>query len=338
MIPGKEKGAPRHTGKAVVISSRKGIALLLVLWVLTLMMVIVLSFSFMARTETHSILSFREGIENKFLAEGGIERGIMEIFYKKTYGTQEVALEGLEAWKTDGTEYSDQIGDGYYSVMVMDESGKIAINTLTDLSGIIFKNLLLNSGVKDETADTIVDSLLDWKDPSGGEMHRLHGAGNDYYMSLPNPYQVKNANFDTVEELLLVKGMTPEILYGNGEQRGIIDFITVHSKTAAINFTVAPREVLMAIPGVTPEIADQIISIRESNPKDLAGISALFANITPPFNSFVTAGGIGNTYTIDAVGYKDDEKSGYGIRATVTIDSNNKFTYVYYKSPATLKQ
>ncbi len=50
-------------------------------------------------------------------------------------------------------------------------------------------------------------------------------------MSLPNPYKAKNANFDTLEELLLVKGMTSEILYGNKEKKGIIDLLTIYSRT-----------------------------------------------------------------------------------------------------------
>ncbi|MDP2753256.1 MAG: DUF559 domain-containing protein, partial [Nitrospirota bacterium] len=66
----------RHDGEVNnTVASPKGIALLLVLWVLTILMVISLSFSFMARTETYSTLSFKEGIEKKFIAEAGIERG-----------------------------------------------------------------------------------------------------------------------------------------------------------------------------------------------------------------------------------------------------------------------
>ena len=56
-----------------------GIALLMVLWVLTIFSVIALTFSYMARTETLSTISFKENLEEKFLAEAGIERGGSEI-------------------------------------------------------------------------------------------------------------------------------------------------------------------------------------------------------------------------------------------------------------------
>src|SRR4030043_741794 len=249
-----EKDVTEYMKPFNAMSSQKGIALILVLWVLTILMVIVLSFSFMARTETYSTLSFKEGLEKKFLAEAGIERGIMEIFYRNMYKNQPLVLEGGEVWKTDGTSYKAQTGDGYYTVRIIDESGKVDINRV---SGVVLKNLLINSGVQEEEVDTIVDSIMDWKDPD--DLHRLHGAESDYYMSLPNPYKAKDANFDTLEELLLVKGMTPEILYGDGKKKGIINFLTINSKTSQININAAPKEVLTSIPGITPEFADTII-------------------------------------------------------------------------------
>ncbi len=318
---------PKRKRKA--IPSEKGIALLMVLWVLTILMVLVFSFSFMARTETYSTLSFRERAEEKFLAEAGIERGIMELFYRNVYKNQTIILEGREVWKIDGTSYKSQMGEREYSVSITDESGKIDINTITDATSDILRNLFKNLGVPEEEVNTIVDSILDWKDPD--DLYHLNGAESDYYMSLPNPYKAKNANFDTVEELLLVKGMTSEILYGNGEKKGVIDFLTVNSnlKMTKINVNAAPKEVLMAIPGITPEIADGIISYREHDNIKSAGDVGIPGESVP----YVTYGD-SNTFTIDAVGHKGSTKAGFDIRATVIIEGNNQYRYVYYKSPA----
>lgn len=314
------------------LSSEKGIALLMVLWVLTALMVIVLSFSFMTRTETHATLTFKEGIEKKFLAEAGIERGITEILYKR----QNPGSGESDVWKADGAPYSDQLGGGNYTVRIMDESGKIDINMLNDSSAIILKNLLINSGVKSEDADTIVDSILDWKD--GDDLHRLHGAESDYYRSLPNPYKAKDGDFDTVEELLMVKGMTPGILYGTEEKRGIIGFLTVNSRAGSINLNAAPRELLTALPGMTAEIADTIISLRAE--KEIQGLQDIQAALGESYKlmaSYISLGA-SNAFTIDSIGYKDSEKKGYRIRATVIIESNNKYRYVYYKSPMNVIQ
>ena len=311
-----------------------GIALLIVLWVLAILMVVVLSFSFMTRTETHATLSFKEGIEKKFIAEAGIERGIMEIFFANFFNANPnmIQEEGKEPWRTDGTGYSDKFGAGGYTVRITDESGKVDINMLNDASGIILKNLLMNvAGVNEETADTIVDSALDWKDKNVGT-HRLNGAGDEYYESLPNPYKVKHADFDTPEELMLVKGVTPEILYGTRDKKGIIDFLTVYSRSGSINVNAAPKEVLMAIPGITPEIADQIISSREvkkiTNPSEVGIPAQSF-----PFIYY----GSSSTFTIESVGSTGDEKTGYAIKAVVGgIEGGSKYKYLYYKAPVNM--
>jgi general secretion pathway protein K len=317
---------------ALLREDSRGIALIMVLWVLAVLMVIVLSFSYLSRTESLAAVSFRQGVEKKFLAEAGIEKAVMEIFYRRTNPNVQTDIEGVETWRVDGTPYTVKIGDDHYTVAITDESGKINLNTLNDTSVIILKNLLANMGVEGPQADTIADSILDWKDPD--DLVRLNGAESDYYMSLPNPYKAKNANFDTLEELSLVKGMTPAILYGDGTKKGIIDFLTMNSNSAQINVGAAPREVLMAIPGITPDVVDAIMNARE-NPVDYAAaMQGLTAVVTPPYNQFITQGMTGNVFSIESSGFKGDTKGGYTIKATVTIEGDNTFKYKYYKSPA----
>jgi general secretion pathway protein K len=313
------------------LSSEKGIALLLVLWTLTILMVIVLSFSFTIKAETSATLSFKEGVEKRFLAEAGIERGIMELFYRSINKGQTVILEGREVWNVDGTPYPGKAGGGSYTVAIYDESGKLNINKMNDSNAIIFKNLLKNIGVPEKDVDGITDSVLDWKDPNKG-MHRLNGAGDDYYSSLPNPYEPKHADFDTIEELLLVKGMTPEILYGGGEKKGIAALISVMpGSTPQININAAPKDLLLAVPDVTPEIADAIVSLRQA--KDITNIGEIPGINAQTMNLYLTTVG-GTTFSIEALGYKEDEKTGYAARAAVTIEGNSKFRYLSYKSPA----
>jgi general secretion pathway protein K len=322
MIKQSDKGKNKKATTA-----EKGIALLMTLWVLTIMMVLVLSFSYMTRTETYATLSFKEGTEKKLLAEAGIERGILELFYRNANKNQAITLPELEVWKIDDTSYKDKLEEGEYSVRIIDELGKIDINAMTDASSIVLRNLLKNLGVQEEEANTIVDSILDWKDADDA-LH-LSGAEDEYYMSLPNPYKAKNANFDTLEELLLVKGMTSEILYGSKEKGGIINLLTIYSNKIQININAAPKEVLMAIPGITSEIADSIISFREHD----AIKNAAEVGIPLESTKYVTLGD-SYTYTIDSAGIKGNAKTGFNIRATVKIEGGNNYRYLYYKSPA----
>lgn len=318
------------------IISQKGIALLIILWVLTILMVIALSFSSMTRTETYSTLSFKEGAEKKFIAEAGIERAIMELFYRIQNINMETILEGSEVWKIDGTSYNGQIGEGNYSVRITDESGKVDINIITDANSDILRNLFKNLGIPEDEVNIIVDSILDWKDAD--DLLHLNGAEDDYYMSLPNPYKPKNANFDTLEEMIMVKGITQEMLYGKGEQRGIIDFLTINSGRSQINLNAAPKEVLMAIPGMTPEIADAIINYRqEKEIKNMAEVQPILGENYSLMSRYISTAG-SNTFTIDSIGYKESGKAGFGIRAGVIIEGNNQYRYVYYKSPAIIRQ
>lgn len=314
------------------IERQKGIVLIIVLWVLTILMVIAMSFSVMTRTETHATLGFREGLDKKFLAEAGIERAIIELFYRNTYKNQEMLEEEKKVWEVHGKPYTLEMPNGQIILKIIDESGKIDINNLNDLSGIILKNLLINMGVPEQEALTIVDSILDWKDAD--DLRRLNGAEKDYYMSLPKPYKAKDSKFDTLEELLLVKGMTPDILFGSYDKNGIYDFITIYANTNTINLRSAPKEVLLAVPGLTPEIVDEIISKREG----LIATKALDVVIPQESEKFVNQQGSLNVFTIESRGYKAGEKSAYTIKTTVILEGNNKIKYLYYKSPANVRK
>jgi general secretion pathway protein K len=244
----------------------------------------------------------------------------------------------MEAWKPDGTAHTFDTGKGVYVVRIIDESGKISLNGLTDSSGIILKNLLINQGTSSENADIIVDSILDWKDPD--DLHRLSGAETDYYLSLAKPYKARDADFETLEELSLVRGITPEILYGTSNTKGIIPFLTIHGKTGKVNINVAPKEVLAALPGMDAAMVERIIEFRGSSEirgdaavKDFLGAS--YALMSPYANADPDASAL---FTVEATGYKDDAKKGHSIAATITFDRSNQFRYVYYKSPAEFVQ
>lgn len=296
---------------------------MMALWIMILLMVIAFSFTTLTRTETLSSVAYRQDTGRKFLAEAGIERGVMEIIFRNMHRNQSVILEGLEAWKTDGNPETVGIGAGEVTVRIMDEAGKVDINRTPE---VILRNLLLNLAVTPEDADIIADSIMDWRDAD--DLHRLHGAENEYYMSLPIPYKSKNAAFETVEELLFVRGVTPAILYGDGTRKGIMDFLTVQSGSDRININAAPREVLLAV-GISPEHAEAVI--RDRKVRSLVNVQE--AGLPAEFAQCCTTGD-GSAFVIEAVGHGPGEKKGYAVRATVTLDDNKIYRYLSYRSPA----
>jgi len=326
------------TGSSIV-SSNRGIALLITLWLLVILSVMAFSFSSLVRTETYSTYAYKEGLENKYIAEAGIQRGIAEIFHRmaaKNNKTPDAAKALESAFQIDGTPYTEKIGEGYCKIKIMDDGGKINLNALSDQTGVFLSNLLVNAGMEKEKADAIVDAVLDWKDDD--EEARPRGAESEYYKSLPNPYKSKNRTFDSLEELALVKGVTPELLYGDSEHKGLIELLTIYSQAPQLNLDVAPREILISIPGMTPDVEDGILKARLKNDVEMIrNYQNKIGNKNQVIMPFLGVGE-SNIYTISAVGYKENEKKGYVIVATVMIEENNKYKYLYYKSPGYLVQ
>jgi general secretion pathway protein K len=308
----------------------------MVLWVIIILVVIAFSFSLLARSEAFSTLRFKQDVEGKFLAEAALERGIMEIFFRLTYKNQVQLEKEREIFKVDGRSYSGEMGKDRYTLRISDESGKININLMTDFSGIILNNLLVNLGVEKEKADVVVDSILDWKDDDN--LHRLHGAEDEYYLALSKPYKAKNKPLETIEELLLVRGVTRELLYGAEGKPGLVSFITIYGSTDKININAAPKEILMAVPGMTPEAAERIIEARDS--EEILAYSTILA-VTGD-NSLNVSRYLditeSNAYTIEGLGFPGERKRGYGIRATILLEGGSKVRFLYYRSPAEVRQ
>ncbi|MCX8070642.1 MAG: general secretion pathway protein GspK [Thermodesulfovibrionales bacterium] len=310
-----------------MIRHEKGIVLVLVLWILTILMVLSLSLSYAVKTELMGTFAYKEDAENKYLARAGIERAKMELVYKKIHRNPED-----EAWSDNGTIYDFELGRGNVSVRIVNETGKIDINYAQES---ILKKLFVNQGMTEEEADELVDCIMDWKDPD--DVRRLKGAEQEYYSSLKNPYKIKNANFENVDELLFVKGMTKQLLYGGDGKRGIIDILTVYSRMPTVNINSAPVEVLKAVPGISTEMANAIVERRKEKPlqstQDIADILAeSMAEATRYINFQQSV-----LYTIESEASKSG-KYPYGVRAVIAMQGNNQFTTYYYKEPARMRR
>jgi type II secretory pathway component PulK len=110
---------------------------------------------------------------------------------------------------------------GSYRFGVTDEAGRLNVNALIrlDPSGEVLYNALVKLPGMDET---LADRIVDWLD--GDTTPRSNGAEDETYGSMSPAYRAKNGPIDTLDELLLVHGMTPELLFGNDRNRnGVLD-------------------------------------------------------------------------------------------------------------------
>ena len=251
--------------------NNKGIALILVLLVILLLMVIVFEFSFAMKVEITATRNFKDETDCYFYAQSGFQQAVAEIIKGHVFRDEEETTGEVSPWRDDQRKIEMEIGHGKAEVMISNERGKYDINTVPED---LLRNLIATLGVEERERDIIVDSIMDWKDDDN--LHRINGAEDDYYESLSDPYHSKDGPFDTVEELLLVRGITPALLYGffvnpKGEekpfrQKGLVDLVTVYTRSFQVDANSAPQEVLMSIPGMTEEKADQIIEAREEKP------------------------------------------------------------------------
>ncbi len=247
-------------------SDKRGVALILVLWIMVILIAIAAEFTLSMRTELNITRNFMEEEESYQLALAGIEQAKLEIITAKEPFYAYMNEDGILVFGDDDINpvRRGKLENGMFSYKIIDEDRKLSINTASLPQ---LKYLIKNTGVDITDVDTIVDSIIDWRDTNN--LHMINGAEEDYYQSLENPYSCKDGPFDIIDELLLVKGVNREIFYGfqgEGEEKkyiGIAQFLTAWN-SMRININTASREVLEAVLGLTA--ADNIISQRETGP------------------------------------------------------------------------
>ncbi|MBF0321166.1 MAG: general secretion pathway protein GspK [Nitrospirae bacterium] len=302
-----------------MLENPRGFALLMVLWIMAILIALSLSFSYMSKIAFRSAESARDLIEAKFIAEAGINQAIIELLYKKKKPDDETA------WKANGQFMALESGNG--AVRILPETAKIDLNTADEK---LLRGLLKVLDIDTDTQDIIMDSILDWKDED--DLTRLHGAENEYYMGLKRPYKAKNANFETIDELLFVRGITREIFYGSDTQKGLREFVTVFSKSQKINVNTAPKEVLMSLPGMGEEEAKAIITHRDQNEiKTTDELKAIIPGSYQTAMNYIDLAE-GDVYTIDSVGILNKSNVAAGIKAVAGV-TNNEYKCYYYKTP-----
>lgn len=254
----------------------RGVALVVVMWIVVLITILVGTFSVLARTESMQSRFMFDATQARYAAEAGIHRAVLEM-----------RSPDLETrWVPDGREYMVQFGTAILEIAVIDESGKINLNAADEE---LLTNLFLSRGVDERQAYALADSILDWREDS--EFPREFGATENDYYAAGYPYGPKNAPFDTIDEVQQVMGMTYPLF------RAIEPAITIHgSRGANFNMAFAPLEALMAMPEMDREAAEQFIYEREMmHPADG---EPLFL----PDGTQVMARGGGVTYSIRSRG------------------------------------
>jgi len=217
--------AHRHT--SLPAPRGRGAALILVLWLIVLLTALIGGFALAARVEALQGRVLVRGLVASNAARAGLE-----------YSLTRVALPDARLqWKPDGSEHRWRFGDAVVDVRIVDENGKLDLNQAPHP---LIAALIQRHGVEPSEAGRIAGAIVDWRDPDlltqpGG------GAEDGDYDAAGRPYGAKDADFESVAELLQVLGMTPA-LYAKLEPD-----LTVYSGRAQPDPAYASAELLDAM-------------------------------------------------------------------------------------------
>jgi general secretion pathway protein K len=221
---------------------QRGVALIVVMWLLVLLAAIVGLFALNAHAEAVQASALRQRVELDHAAEAGIEAAAARL----------LAVDARRRPVPDGREQQLEFGNGIVvTIAITDESGKIDLNVADAL---LLQRLFEVMGVATEDATRLAGAVIDWRDPDG-LVNAAGGAEERDYRRAGRPYGPANRPFAQVSDLQRVLGMRHDLY------RRLRPYLTVYTGLAQPNVAFADRPVLQAM-GLAPPVVEQIISAR----------------------------------------------------------------------------
>ena len=286
--------APR-VGRFTACHSQRGIALVIVMISILVLSMLAAGFAYSMKVETKLARNANSEAELEWLGRSGVEYARWVLANSLLNPMQ--PYDSLDQpWATGSgwlgptnspiaeVENPFTLGHGTVSWKITDLESKFNINAPEPVLQQVLPQALNLMGVSPGEATPIVNSILDWIDPD--DQTHPEGAETQYYEGLNPPYAAKNGPLDDISELLLIKGVTPEIYYGGlltnyqpnfvSRQRspfgqsanaaptitaGLTNLFTPLSD-GKVNINTASAEVLQVLPGVDALIAEAIVEGR----------------------------------------------------------------------------
>jgi general secretion pathway protein K len=276
-----------------LMRNRRGVALLITLSVTTLLVVMTLEYNRRARYAVISASAARNDLTMTEMATAGVHVAMAILAKDKTQNDTDTPLDDWanpEKVAEVLREFPFEAGE--VALLITDELGKIQVNALVnypdsrqfnETQRTLWERFLqyyadrkeLKLELKDDSdPQAIINSLKDWLDSGDDDaITGLSGAETSYYQDKEPPYPSRNGPLTDLDELLLVKGITPELYYGTAQVPGIARYLTVHgmapgegtgfSFPGRINLTTAELPVLFAmLPAENRDLVEAIDELR----------------------------------------------------------------------------
>jgi general secretion pathway protein K len=217
---------PKPSNQTNLNHRQAGVALVIVIWILSLLTLMAGSFAMSMRRESSVSMAIIDSAKALAIAESGI--------ILAEYNLSQPDAE--QRWVADGSIYEMIRPNGVLRVRVFSESGKVDINASTET-----QLVAVVSAVTDDSWEQqrLVNAILDWRDADDDT--RTLGAERKQYQQARLAYEPSNNAFQSLEELQLVLGMN-EVIYNT-----LQPWLTIYSGEAEVNQDQAAPELLTVL-------------------------------------------------------------------------------------------
>jgi general secretion pathway protein K len=256
-------------------SGQRGSILILALWALSFLSVFVFLVAFQVRTKILVLSRLDKTSQLKWLAEAGVRKAKAVFDSNPAIKDAPFVPQQEETWFNNAGQFENiALGNGFFEVSydtydnfpkpssrgygLTDEARRININKADRF---ILKRLIFYVITGDDKqADDLAKAILDWRE--FGQTDIVGFFSDDYYENLEFPYTPKKKPFELLDELLLVKGVTPAVY------QKLKGFVTVYGN-GVVNINTASRPVLAAL-GLSLPLVEKILTARQG-PDGVAG-------------------------------------------------------------------
>jgi len=238
--------APPKPSREGSIRRRKGFALVTVIWGLSLITLLIMSFASAARLRLQTAYNISRAAQAGVLGDAAISMAILSLLSEQSRGASDVVHDGKPVFCV--------MRGVAVALAIEDESGKIDLNTATPE---ILKALFLGLGLQTSAAGALADAIVDFRAPSSGG---LAAQGDE--SKTGRPFPAKHARFDTTLELDQVAGVDPALF------SKINRLTTIYSLRPGINARAAPPALFAALAGFSPEDVGHLLKAPFPNALD----------------------------------------------------------------------
>lgn len=221
----------------------------MVLWLTAALSAIALAVAANVRGETERASTNVEDTRAYFAAKGAIQRALLHMQWGEAY------------YRYPAPSLTLDFPDALVRVDVIPAAAKLNLNSTPPEE---LNRLLLALGLAEDRALEVTAAILDWRTPVSLDRP---GAFDAFYLAQSPSFLPLHTSFMQDEDLLLVKGVTPDLFYGtslDGSRAGLRDCLSVYGGSA-LDVNYARRESFIAA-GIAPEDAQTIVSSRTLHP------------------------------------------------------------------------